>query len=380
MDSLPPDGVLVRVKASGVCHSDLHLWQGYYQIGKSKDELLRFSTRPEISYPIAPGHEIAGVVHSIGTGSEQAEPPESNVAVPPPVRVGERVVVFPWTGCLSDRCVACAVGDTNACSTVGGGTDLGFILDGGYAEFVAVPHHRFVLPLPEAVPFPEGSLLPCSGLTSYAAIKKCLPTVQRVRKWAWPPSSSGGGVARVVVVVVGLGGVGQSALTLLPACLGKDGLTVVGVDLSTRKAQVAEELGLVDKAVALSARDSVEEQVKTVLKCIPGKAHAVLDFVNSTATFELCLGLLAKTGVHVMVGLFGGVGELRLPIATLSGCAHVGSKVGTLNELKELLEIVKKEKAWLPTVKLYKLEDAGQALKDLENGLLEGRAVLDMQD
>ena len=359
------------------------------QIGRGEDELLRFSTRPEISYPIVPGHEIAGVVHSVGSATATTTAAAATTAAtaseqPPPIRVGERVVVFPWTGCLGDRCPACVVGDTNACAVVGG-KELGFVLDGGYAEFVMVPHRRFVLPLPEAVPFPEGSLLPCSGLTSYAAIKKCLPTVQRVRRWAWPSSSGGeggggGGGGGVMVVVVGLGGVGQSALRLLPACFGKDGLTVVGVDLSAKKAQAAEELGLVDKAVALSARDSVEEQVKAVLGCLPGKAHVALDFVNSTLTFELCLGVLGKTGVHVMVGLFGGVGELRLPIATLSGRAHIGSKVGTLDELKELLEIVEKEKVWLPTVKPYKLEDASQALKDLEDGLLEGRAVLDMQD
>ena len=172
------------------------------------------------------------------------------------------------------------------------------MIDGGYSEYVTVPHYHHVLKLPDSIPLTMGALLPCSGLTAYSAIWKCTATVERVRRWR----------KGVVAAVVGLGGLGQWALKLLPLCLGKEGLTVVGLDVSARKIQVVKEEGLVDKAFLLSPQESAEEQVKRIAQDLPSKAHVVLDFVNSTDTFPLCVQLLAKTGIHVMVGLHGSTG------------------------------------------------------------------------
>jgi propanol-preferring alcohol dehydrogenase len=328
-----------------------------FQVGKSADDVLKFPGRPGICYPIVPGHEISGVVHSLG-GIAASEGQ---------VTVGDRVMVYPWLGCMSDNCSLCAAGDTNAC--LGCTQEIGFGIDGGYSEYVVVPDYRSVLLLPDNISFSTGALLPCSGLTAYSAILKCMATVEKVRRW-------GNGV---VVVVIGLGGLGQWALKLLPFCFGREGLVVIGIDISARKIEVIKEGGLVDKAFVLSHQNPVEAQATAIAQEMSRKANVVLDFVNSTSTFTLSVNLLEKLGVHVMVGLHGGLGELQLPLATLSGCTHVGCIMGTLEELKALVKLVSREAVSGPPVKGYKLCAASQALKDLEAGQLDGRAVLDMQ-
>ena len=327
-------------------------------MGNSPEDVLKFSDRPGMKYPIVPGHEISGIVHCLG----------DEAASSAGLTVGDRVMVYSGFGCLSSNCGVCAAGDTNACP--GTTWEIGFGLDGGYSEYVTVPDHRYVVKLPENISFSMGALLPCSGLTAYAAIQKCVVAVDRFRRW--------GTDVDVVVVVVGLGGLGQWALKLLPPCLGKEGLTVVGIDISAKKAEMVKECGLADKSFVLSLQDPVQDQAMKLIQEL-GKAHVVLDFVNSTSTFALCVQLMVKLGVHVMVGLHGGLGELKLPIAALSGCTHVGCGMGTLNELKALVELVSREGVSGPAVKGYRLSDASQALKDLEAGRLEGRAILDMQ-
>ena len=325
-------------------------------MGKTPKDVLNFSGSPEVKYPIVPGHEISGIVHCLGDKA-------ASVAG---LTIGDRVMVYPWLGCLSSNCGICAAGDTNACP--GPTPKIGIALDGGYSKYVTVPDHRYLVKLPDEISFSVGALLPCSGLTAYAAIQKCVLAVDRFRRWG----------TDVVVVVVGLGGLGQWALKLLPPCLRKEGLTVVGIDISAKKAEMVKECGLADKSFVLSLQDPVQDQAAKLIKEL-GKAHVVLDFVNSTSTFALCVQLMGKLGVHVMVGLHGGLGELKLPIATLSGCTHVGCGMGTLDELKALVELVSREGISGPAVKGYKLGDASQALKDLEAGRVEGRAILDMQ-
>lgn len=310
-----------------------------------------------MTYPVVPGHEISGFVHSLGSDAVSAAQ----------VAVGDRVMVYPWLGCLSAGCSECAAGDTNACP--GSTREIGFALDGGYSEYVTVPDYHYVLKLPDNITFSMGALLPCSGLTAYAAIQKCMATVEKIRRWG----------KGVMVVVVGLGGLGQWALKLLPLCFGREGLTVVGIDVNAKKTEMVEESGLVDKAFILSLQDPVEDQATKFTQELSGKANVVLDFVNSTTTFTLCVQLLGKLGVHVMVGLHGGLGELKLPLAALSGCTHVGCMVGTLDQMRTLLSLVSSMGISGPSVKCYRLSAASQALRDLEAGLLDGRAVLDMQ-
>lgn len=326
-------------------------------MGRSAEDVLKFSARPGMKYPIVPGHEISGIIHRLG----------DDAATAARLAVGDRVMVYTCFGCLNTTCGICAAGDTNACQKTA--WEIGFGLDGGYSEYVTVPDHRYIVKLPDNISFSMGALLPCSGLTAFAAIQKCVGAVNRFRRWG----------TEVVVVVVGLGGLGQWALKLLPPCLGKEGLTVVGIDISAKKVEMVKECGLADKSFVLSLQDPVPDQAAKITQELPGKAHVVLDFVNSTLTFALCVHLMGKLGVHVMIGLHGGLGELKLPVAALSGSTHVGCGMGTLGELETLVELVSRERISGPAVKGYRLSEAGQALKDLEAGQVEGRAILDMQ-
>ena len=324
------------------------------QIGRSEDEILEFLRRPNVTYPIVPGHETAGLVHTMGAEALAA----GHYAI------GNRVAVYPWIGC--DDCPMCATEDARYCLKKH--RELGFALDGGFTQFMVVPHYKFLVSLPDNSPFSVGALLPCSGLTAYTSLMKCLQTVERMKQ-------RGGGVR---VAVIGLGGLGQWALKLLPYCLGKD-VKVVAIDISAEKLKVVKDCGLVSDVVVISRDETVQQQVEKYTKSMLERPHAIIDFVNSSQTFSLCMQLLVRSGVHVMVGLHGGVGELRLPLAALSGSIHVGNYVGSLDELKELVKMVGGENIGFPLIREYRLEEAEQALIDLEAGRLDGRAVLNMQ-
>jgi D-arabinose 1-dehydrogenase-like Zn-dependent alcohol dehydrogenase len=140
--------VLVRVKRCGVCHSDLHLQDGYFALGNDK----RLDITKDRPLPFTLGHEIAGVIEGVGPDAEGAA-------------IGARVAVYPWIGCGS--CAACRAGEENLCSAH---HHLGITADGGFASHVLVPHARYLLdyaPLPAALAGP----LMCSGLTAYGALK-----------------------------------------------------------------------------------------------------------------------------------------------------------------------------------------------------------------
>ena len=232
VSGLPADGVVVKIHAAGVCHTDLHLWHGYYQVGKKKDEVMRFSDRGMV-YPKVPGHEVAGSVYAVG---EQVLSHRSDL------KVGSRILVYPWIGC--DACYLCKAGDTHLCSN---SREIGFVNHGGYSEFVVVPHYRYVFHTPDNISDPMAALLPCSGITSFSAIKKVLPVVERVRSWS----------VEVVVMVIGLGGLGQWALNLLKYCLCPEDVQhvkVIGVDLNKEKVDHALQSKLIDKGFQMTKK------------------------------------------------------------------------------------------------------------------------------
>ena len=322
-----------------------------FQIGRNEDDIHKLSGH---AYPFVLGHEIAGLVHAMGQDALAAAH----------CTIGGRVTVYPWIGC--DDCPICATGEGMYCPKKS--RDIGLAIDGGFAEYVIVPHYKFVVNLPDNIPYSVGSLLPCSGITAFASLTKCSQTLERMRRR--------GGI--VCVAVVGLGGLGQWALKLLPYCLGKD-IRVVGIDVNTKKLKAVKESGLVNDIFAVSREETVEEQVKSYDKSMLERPHAIIDFANTTQSFSLCIQLLVRTSIHVMVGLHGGLGELKLPLATLSGATHMGNVVGSLEELKELVEMVGRENIDYPLIKEYSLEQTQQALLDLESGQVDGRAVLTMQ-
>ncbi len=140
--------VLVRIARCGVCHSDLHMQDGYFTLGDGK----QLDVRAGRTLPFTLGHEIAGTVESAG--------PEADA------KPGAKVAVYPWIGC--GQCPACKVGDENICAAP---RHLGITVDGGYATHVLVPHPRYLIDYAPLSPSYAGALM-CSGLTAYAALKR----------------------------------------------------------------------------------------------------------------------------------------------------------------------------------------------------------------
>src|SRR5919198_3479926 len=152
LDTPKPKGsqVLVRVHSSGVCHSDIHLWEGGYQ--GPEGQILKTTDRG-VKYPLTPGHEIAGVIDSLG---DQAEGFTNN----------EKVLVFPWIG--EGLCPACRVGQENLCDKP---RSLGIYTDGGYADYILVPSYKYLVKIGEELDTDTSAPLSCSALTAYGAVK-----------------------------------------------------------------------------------------------------------------------------------------------------------------------------------------------------------------
>lgn len=328
-----PEGteVLLRVLRSGVCHTDTHLRAGYYDLGRRGQ--MRMGGRA-VPYPLVMGHEIVGVVETAGPDAAGAE-------------IGSTRLVFPWIGCGS--CAACHDGRENACPR---GRNLGVARPGGYAEHVLVPHPRYLIDIGGLDPS-WAATMACSGLTAYSAATKVLPL----------PADD-------VVVVIGVGGVGLTAVATLSA-LGHR--AICAVDMSAANLAAAQELG-----ASVTVTADTEDLTGKVLAATGGTVGALIDFVNNDRTASAAFDLLAKGGRMVQVGLFGG--EITIPTALLAlkMLTIQGSFVGTLAELHEVVELAKDGRApRIPVVDAdLDLEGVRSSLDRLAAGGVTGRIVL----
>ena len=357
-DSLPPKGAVIKVRAAGVCHSDIHVWKGGFNIGK--EELFRFADRPGYGYPIVPGHEISGTVAVLGAQamSESIDDSGENH-----LKIGDRVAVYPWVGC--DVCPVCTGGDPHLCS--GATRQLGFNVDGGYSEYVQLPHHQYAVKIPHEISDETAAMLPCSAVTAFSAIEMCTQVVERVKRWN----------VVLFVAVIGLGGLGQWALKLLPHCI--RGCSVVGIDISSQKLEFVQQENLVNDTFLFQPSVPTSQQRASFLAKFNGnKPHVILDFVSTSETFPFGLSVLHKGGCIVPIGLHGGSGEIKLPFVAINTHTIAGSHVGSPSQLKQLISIVKKHSIAPPPVVTYPLEEGGKALEDLEKGSILGRAILKM--
>ena len=326
-----PEGtqVLIKVKAAGVCHSDLHLWEGKYDLGHGRKP-LSLKDRG-ISLPLTMGHETVGEVVAMGPDAKGD------------IKVGDIALVYPWLGC--GKCEVCQRDEENMCQTP---RSLGVHCDGGYADHMLVPRPQYLVNLKGLDPVVAAPYA-CSGVTTYSALKKVDDLSQPI-------------------VIIGAGGLGLMALTLLKAMGGKGAIVV---DIDARKREAAEKegaLGSVDGAAA----DAIEQ----ITKKAGGPVKAVIDLVGSPQTSQLGFDCLARGGKLILVGLFGGGATFALPLIPIKAVTIQGSYVGNLKETKELLELVRtKNVPPVPIVKLP-LAKANQALNDLKAGKLVGRAVL----
>ena len=251
--------VVVAVKASGVCHSDLHIWEGSYDLGGGKRLMLKDRG---IGLPLTLGHETAGEILSVGPNVRDEKSARWCLSTPGSV-VGYAASAAKAIEnlCMKPRC-------------------LGVHCDGGYSDQIVVPHSKYLLPLDGLDPVTVAPYA-CSGVTTYSALKKL-----------------GSVIKDEPVLVIGAGGLGLMCVTILKA-MGGQGAVVVDIDARRRAAAL--------EAGALAAVDgAAPDALAQVNAALGGPCWAAIDLVGSPQTAALGFDSLAKGGKIIMVGLFGG--------------------------------------------------------------------------
>jgi D-arabinose 1-dehydrogenase-like Zn-dependent alcohol dehydrogenase len=323
--------VLVRLKYCGVCHSDAHIRDGFFDLGGGKRlPMSERGMRP----PVTLGHEPFGTV--IAAGPDAVEVP-----------LGEERLVFPWIGC--GGCPRCGEGLDNYCMAP---AMLGIQRPGGYADHLIVPHPRYLIDGSGIDPA-WAAILSCSGLSTYAAVSKLKP----IPRSEW-------------VAVIGAGGLGLSAIGMLRA-LGHE--RIVSVDIDAKKLVAAEAAGA---AAILNCREPEAERKLKAMTA--GALYGAADFVGSADTATLALSALRKGGKLILVGLFGG--EIHLSIAgTILRAATVqGSHVGSVSELKEVVALAREGKIKPIPIEIRPLGDVSRTLDELKTGSIVGRVVAEI--
>ena len=329
-DTPKPQGaeVLMRITRSGVCHSDLHIWEGYFDLGGGK----RFYVKERGCVPpFTLGHEPFGVVEALGPRARG-------------VRVGQKRLIYPWIGC--GKCPVCKAGQDNYC--VSGSRFLGVNRAGAYATHVIVPDAKYLLDT-TGIDDSFAATLACSAVTAYSAFTK-LPALN--------PSDS--------VAVLGCGGLGLIGVSILKA---KGVKKVIACDIDDGKLAAAKKQG---------AMKTVNTRAAEALSQLQGIAAAI-DFVGSPATAGLGIAALRKGGRYIICGLYGGELVHPLPPIAQRAIGIVGSYVGSLQELKDVVALAKKKKIRPAPVETRPADQANAALEDLKAGRVVGRVVLDFE-
>ena len=326
-----PEGsqVLVKVKSVGVCHSDLHLWEGGYDLGDGK--FMKVTDRG-VKYPVTPGHEIVGTVENIGSGVSG-------------ISKGDDVLVFPWIGC--GECPACKVGNENLCDAP---RSMGVFQDGGYSDYALIPNSKYLAKLDGVDPDVATSLA-CSGLTAYTAIKKANQNSPEF------------------LVIVGAGGLGLMGVQIASAITDAK---IICVDLDDQKLEIAKKMGA---DYTINSKDPETTQ-KIMSICNDKGADSVVDFVNAPPTAKLDFAILRKRGNLVLVGLFGGSFELSLVTIPLKSIIIQGAYTGNYDDMVELLALARKGVINPVISKRYSLDETNAALEDLKARKIIGRAVI----
>jgi propanol-preferring alcohol dehydrogenase len=321
--------ILLKVIAAGVCHSDLHIWDGYYDLGGGKR--LKLSDRG-VKLPLTMGHENVGEVVAVGPDAVG-------------VKIGDRRLVHPWLGC--GECAVCRRGDEQLCRTP---FSIGVFRSGGYADHLLVPHPRYLFDIGGIAP-EKAAPLACSGITTYGALKKVGPLLQEEP-----------------VVIIGAGGLGLMCLALHRAMGGK---AAIVVDIDPVKREAARRAG------AQAVIDgNTADAAKEIIEATKGGAWAVIDLVGASRTVQLGVDSLVKGGKVIVVGLFGGDITVPTPSLPLRAMTIQGSYVGSLTEMAELLDLVRRKGAPDLPVATRPLAAVNDALNDLKAGKIIGRVVL----
>lgn len=313
-----PREILIKVEASGVCHTDLHAVDGDWPV----------KPKP----PFIPGHEGAGVVAAVGS--------EVNF-----LKEGDRVGAV-WLHTACGRCDYCMAGWETLCEAQ---KNTGYSVNGTFAEYV-VADPEFVGRLPDQVDFAEVAPVLCAGVTVYKGLKT---TEAKPGQW---------------VAISGVGGLGHMAVQYAKAM----GFQVAAVDVDDAKLELARSLGA---AVTVNARTT---DPVAAIKQATGGAHGVLVTAVSTQAFEQAIGMARRGGTIALTGLPPGTFPLSIFDMVLNGTTVRGSIVGSRLDLKEALAfagagLVK------ATIKTDKLENINAVFDQMRQGRIEGRVVLDFR-
>jgi propanol-preferring alcohol dehydrogenase len=321
--------VLLEVTHCGVCHSDLHVWEGKYDLGGG--QILSLKERG-VTLPLAMGHEIVGRVVKLG-------PEATGVAV------GARRIVYPWVGC--GTCRACTSEEDNMCLTP---RSIGIYQHGGYATHVLAPHPRHLIDPGDLDPALAATYA-CSGITVYSAIRKVMPL---------PPDEP--------VVLIGAGGLGLQAIAVLRALGHRN---IISVDVSPEKRAAAAQAG-----ASQTVDGSGQGVTQRIIAAAGGPAGAIIDLVNGTASARAAFDALRKGGKLVQVGLFGGELRLPLPLMAMRALTVQGSYVGTPGDLRALVSLAQSGKLGKLPIEEVPMPQADAALRRLHQGRVTGRLVL----
>jgi alcohol dehydrogenase, propanol-preferring len=309
-----PDEVVVKIEASGLCHTDIHAAHGDWPV------------KPKL--PFTPGHEGVGIVESLGVGVTD-------------IAVGDRVAI-PWLGYACGTCDYCVSGWETLCESQ---LNTGYSIDGGFAEY-AKAYARHVVKVPAGVDPFDAAPLTCAGVTTYKAVKVS------------------GAKSADLVAIWGVGGLGHLALQYARIA----GASVVAVDLFDEKLELARELG-----AEFTVNAAEEDPVAAIKKL--GGANAAVVLAVAPKAFEQAFASLRRGGTMSLVAL-PAENKMELPIfeTVLNGITVVGSIVGTRLELREVFQlhavgktrVIREERP---------LDDIENAMEDVLTGDVPARIV-----
>lgn len=316
-----PGQVLIRVEGAGFCHSDIHVIDGEIRV------LPRM--------PLILGHENAGVVAARGAGVRA-------------VADGDPVAVFGGWGC--GGCDYCVGGSEQLCETPAWAGLSTY--DGGYAEYMLVPHERYLVKLAKLHPT-EAAPLTDAALTPYRAIKKALPVLD--------PDH--------FTLLIGLGGLGQyglKLLRLLTAC------RIIVVDVAEEKLQMARALG------ATCTLNAADGDVSTAIRDLTGGhgVNAAFDFVGTDTTLALAVGATKSLGKVSQIGLAGGTAAIKVLHNSRFEVQFESTLWGTIKELREVIALAESGRLSPIPLELAPLQDINDVYARLKRGGVRGRAVI----
>lgn len=310
--------ILVKIKACGVCHTDLHAAHGDWPV------------KPKL--PLIPGHEGVGIIEKVAEGVTS-------------LKVGDRVGI-PWLYSACGDCEYCLTGRETLCPDQ---LNAGYSVDGGYAEYCKAPA-KYVVKVPEGLDFAEVSPIFCAGVTTYKALK-----VSEAKPGDW-------------VAIYGIGGLGHVALQYAKAM----GFNVIAVDIQDDKLDLATELGA-DYTVNGLKTDPVQ-----TIKDKVGGVQASISVAVTKKAFEQAYSSVKRGGTLVIVGLPND--ELPIPIfdTVLNGVTVKGSIVGTRKDLQEAVQFAAEGKV-RTNIETRKLDEINDVFSMMENGEINGRIVLTLE-